>query len=199
MRLYWRMPTTTPALRPQDLTETAFAPYGWMLGKPLPAGDDVPRFSNPATDFWQEHVFDTGAGAGRETEVLWVNYRISQPGFDTLEKHLLTQQAIVPLTGAIVQIVARSAFDGSPDLASLAAFVVPPGQGICMRPGCWHATRISGGEVTCLMLTRRSTTLDLVRHLHGEPARESEIVAIVPHGLDLPARPTAEGPAPHGR
>jgi len=52
-----------PALRPQVLTEAAFAPYGWMLGKPLPAGDDVPRFSNPATDFWQEHVFDTGSAS----------------------------------------------------------------------------------------------------------------------------------------
>ena len=91
---------------------------------------------------------------------------------------------MIPLNGDLVQFVACSGADGSPDLATLAAFRVRQGQGICMRPGCWHGTRIGrAGEVLCAMLTRRSTTLDLVRHLaHGEPARESTVAAIAPHG-----------------
>ncbi len=160
------------------LDARAFAPYGWMLGKPLPAaGAGTPVFSNPATDFWQEHVFDTGAGG--ETEVLWVNYRNADRAVGNLEVHLLTQQAIVPLTGPVIQVVAASGADGLPDAATLAAFEVPVGQGICMKPGCWHATRIATpGEVTCLMLTRRSTTADLVAHLDGrEAAAESAIVS----------------------
>lgn len=40
-----------------------------------------------------------------------------------------------------------------------------------MEPQCWHATRVDVGEVKCLMLTRRSSTLDLVVHLmSGAPA-----------------------------
>ena len=78
-----------------------------------------------------------------------------------------------------IQVVSKSAADGSPDLATLAAFRVPQGQGICMRPGCWHATRVVDGEVTCLMLTRRSTTVDLIQHLTTDArATESAIVEI---------------------
>ena len=55
--------------------------------------------------------------------------------------------------------------DGSPDEGSMSAFRVPVGEGICMRPGCRHTTRVDAAEVTCLMLTRRSTTVDLIAYL----------------------------------
>lgn len=161
------------------LEPEGFAPYGWMLGKPVPAAHaGTPVFSNAATDFWQEHVFETGAGG--EPEVLWVRYRSADRAVGNLEVHRLTQQAIVPLTGPVIQVVAASGADGLPDTATLAAFAVPVGQGICMRPGCWHATRIAApGEVTCLMLTRRSTTADLIAHLDGRQAAvESAIVPL---------------------
>ena len=168
--------TSNEQLEINDLTPEAFRTYGWMLGKPIPDGNGVPLFSNPATDFWQEHLFNTGAGG--DAELLWVNYRSQSMEIASLEKHLLTQQAIVPLTGEVIQVVASSAADGSPDLSTLAAFRVPQGQGVCMRPGCWHATRVSDAEVTCLMLTRRSTTLDLIQHLTTDAAAsESAIVA----------------------
>lgn len=169
--------TSNEHLEINDLTPEAFRAYGWMLGKPMPDGNGVPLYSNPATDFWQEHLFNTGAGG--DAELLWVNYRSQSQEIASLEKHLLTQQAIVPLTGEIIQVVARSAADGGPDLSTLAAFRVPQGQGVCMRPGCWHATRVAVAEVTCLMLTRRSTTLDLIQHLTTDAAAsESAIVAI---------------------
>lgn len=96
-----------------------------------------------------------------------------------VEKHLLTEQAIVPLTGSVVQFMACSNSDGSVDLSTAATFIVHPGQGICMRPDAWHATRSLSPEVTCLMLTRASTTIDLVRHLRdGQVAGESVIVDI---------------------
>ena len=175
---------TRPAALPlHDLTADAFRPYGWMLGKPMPLGNGIPLFSNEATDFWQEHVFNTGAGG--DAEVLWVNYRSASVDITSLEKHLLTQQAIVPLTGDIIQIVASSAADGSPDLSTLIAFRVAQGQGVCMRPGCWHATRVTDAQVTCLMLTRRSTTLDLVQHLTTDAAAsESAITPIPPAQLE---------------
>ena len=175
--------TSNTQLEINDLTPDAFNAYGWMLGKPMPDGNGVPLYTNPATDFWQEHLFNTGAGG--DAELLWVNYRSRSPEIASLEKHLLTQQAIVPLTGAIIQVVALSAADGSPDLSTLAAFRVPQGQGVCMRPGCWHATRVCDPEVTCLMLTRRSTTVDLIQHLTTDAsATESAIVAIPARQLE---------------
>jgi ureidoglycolate lyase len=181
--------TSNERLEINDLTPEAFRAYGWMLGKPMPDGNGVPLYSNPATDFWQEHLFNTGAGG--DAELLWVNYRSQSAEIASLEKHLLTQQAIVPLTGGIVQVVARSAADGSPDLSTLAAFRVPQGQGVCMRPGCWHATRVAGPEVTCLMLTRRSTTLDLIQHLTTDAAASESAIAAIPkqrlEGMDRAA------------
>lgn len=169
----------TSDLIPQDLSADAFAPYGWMLGKGLAHAPAPAAFSNAATDFWREHAFDTGAGG--QTEVLWVNYRIRDPQIVALENHLLTEQALVPLTGEVIHVVAASDAQGGPDLNTLKAFVLKPGQGVCMKPGCWHSSRVRGAEVACLMLTRVSTTLDLVAHLtQAAPAKESEIRAIAP-------------------
>lgn len=170
-------------LRIEPIRESAMAPFGWMLGKPLPTAKEAVAFSSPGSDFWHEHIFD--AGDGGQHEILWVKYRSTDATVAKLEVHHLTQQAVVPVTGSIVQIVAASDAAGEPDLATLRAFAIDPGQGICMRPGTWHATRSVRGEATCLMLTRQSTTMDLVRHLnHGAGAEESRMTDIPPLRLE---------------
>ena len=171
------------ALRIEPISEAAVTPFGWMLGKPLPTATDAVAFTSPASDFWHEHIFSTGDGG--EPEILWVKYRSDDPAVARLEVHRLTQQAVVPVIGSIVQVVAASDETGEPDPATARAFAIQPGQGICMRPGTWHATRSAGGEATCLMLTRRSTTIDLVRHLNqGAAAEESRMVDISPLHLE---------------
>jgi ureidoglycolate lyase len=161
----------------RPLTVDNFRPYGWLLGKNVRQGGNTPAFSNPDTDFWREHIFDPGADG--ETEILWVNYRNRRREVACLEVHRLCQQTIVPLTGELIQVVATSQKDGSPNLGSIRAFRVCVGEGICMRAGCWHATRVDAQEVNCLMLTRSSTTIDLVDHLYsGSLLSESAIEAI---------------------
>lgn len=156
----------------EALTAAAIAPYGWMLGKGMSAGQDVASHASAASDFWHEHDFD--AGTGGKPEILWVTYRSVDPAIGRLEAHSLTQQAVIPLTGSIVQILAAPSAGGTPDLATVRAFAISPGHGICMRPGIWHATRSDGGPATCLMLTRHSTTADLVQHLNRDmPVVES--------------------------
>jgi ureidoglycolate hydrolase len=162
----------------EPLDPTNCMPYGWMLGKSIPVDDaDTPAFASPASDFWREHLFDTGSPG--PTEILWVIYRNSDENVTSLELHRLTEQAIVPLTAPVIHVVATSAADGTPDLDTVRAFAIPIGAGLCMRPNIWHATRVTSRESTCLMLTRPSTTYDLVVHLKaGAPASESEIQAI---------------------
>ena len=179
--------TAAPADRPlaiEPLSAAAFAPYGAMLGQPYDANAPTPAFTNANTDFWHQHAFDTGRG-GR-TEVLGVNYRRCDGRIDTLEVHHLTQQAIVPLGSVgVIHVVACSDAQGAPDLTTLRAFEIPPGQGICMQPGCWHATQVEADEATCLMLTRDSTTVELVAHMqHGAPAQESAFQRL-PHAYLL--------------
>ena len=161
----------------QPLTIDNFRPYGWLLGKTIRLDGSIPAFSNREMDFREEHVFNPGIGG--ETQVLWVNYRDSGREVSHLEAHRLTQQAVVPLTGEIILVVAGSEQDGSPDISSMSAFRVRVGEGICMRAGCWHTTRVDAQEVRCLMLTRRSTTIDLIAHLtSGSPLSESAISAV---------------------
>lgn len=169
-------------LSPRPLTPDSAAPFGQMLGRGIDfaqaaATSDRPGFRSETADFCHEHAFDTGGG---ETEIVWLHYRDPGPAIPRLEMHLLTEQVVVPLTGgAIVQILARSLTDdpGQPDPASLAALRIEAGQGLCMAPGIWHASLAPDGEVTGLMLTRRSTTRDLVAHLRdGMPASETVIV-----------------------
>jgi len=166
----------------EKLTPEAFAPFGWTLGNSYPSDPAIPAFSHPGSDFWQEHVFEPGDGG--ETEVVWVRYRDASLVVRKLEAHWLTQQAIVPLDGAqVVHVVCPSREDDAalPDLDRLRAFLITPGYGVCMRPGCWHASfvRDGDGEAACLMLTRRSTTMELARHLTtGAPAAETSIVEL---------------------
>jgi len=170
----------------EPLDEQAFAQFGWVLGTSYPSESNAAAFTNPGSDFW--HVHDFHPGDGGVPEVLWVNYRNNSLRLCVLEAHWLTEQAIVPLGGgAIVHVVCPTCDDGSrlPDLTRLRCFLVPSGQGICMRPGCWHASLVTGGQTTCLMLTRRSTTRDLVAHLNGEfEATETSIVTLSSLGVN---------------
>ncbi|HXZ08193.1 MAG TPA: ureidoglycolate lyase [Paraburkholderia sp.] len=174
--------TISRSLLIEPLDAQRCEPYGWMLGKPVSTEGDTPSFVSSASDFWREHLFDTGTAG--ETEVLWVIYRNRNETVASLETHRLTQQAIVPLTAPVVHVVATALEDGQPDLDTLRAFEIPVGKGLCMRPNIWHATRVTDKEATCLMLTRPSTTYDLIVHLKtGAPACESAILAISPARL----------------
>ncbi|WP_295849119.1 ureidoglycolate lyase [Tardiphaga sp.] len=173
------MPTSR-AVPVEVLSDAAFEPFGWVLGQPHPLEKNPLEFRSPATDFWHEHFFDPGTGG--DTEVLWVAYRDATSPISRLEVHHLTQQAVIPLRGDIIQILCLSDDNQAPDLSTLRAYQVSPGIGICMRPGVWHTTRAA--DATCMMLTRRSTTADLVDHLnHASPARESTLLEIPPHDL----------------
>lgn len=163
----------------EPLDEQRFAAFGQMLGTPFPQDASAVAYGHPGSDFW--HVHDFNPGAGGNTEVLWVNYRNASLRVSGLEVHWLTEQAIVPLGAGLIHVVCPGREDGSrlPDLTRLRAFKIELGQGVCMRAGCWHASFVLEGQVTCMMLTRRSTTRELVAHLaHGALATETSMVEL---------------------
>jgi ureidoglycolate lyase len=148
---------------------------------------DEPFFKGATLSMWREHLFNTGAP--NETEIVWGSFSDDNPVVCTLETRLLTQQAVVPLTGPLIQIVAASNEFGSPDTESIRAFEIPIGMGTCVRPGCWYAIRVPKGEVMAFLLSRQSTTFDLIVHLHtGCPTAESSTKPIVPRQVMLRKR-----------
>ncbi len=116
------------ALSVEPVTSELFQIFGWLFTPAIPPG--AMHFTSPHITFSEQHTFNPGPSA--DTQILWVTYRDRNPIIQTLEMHSLCQQVVVPLTGEIIQIVAISNPDASPDLQTLRAFRIRPGQGICM-------------------------------------------------------------------
>lgn len=140
----------------------------WAKALPIALSDcpNAQSWRSTRSDFWHVHDFDPGEGG--ETEVVWVTYRPKDSVVASLEVHWLTEQIVVPLgNSSLIQLLCPTKQDGSntPDLDKIGAWLIRPGQGVCMMSGCWHASVAFEAEVTAMMLTRRSTTLDLVRQL----------------------------------
>lgn len=151
-------------------------PYGTLLGAtPYPAGGGQVKSQ-------RQGLFSPGDKG--TVEVVWVEYNNAAPLISRLEKHYLTEQAVAPLKGEIIQVLALSKPDGSPDPATLRAFRLAPGLGINMGQGVWHTTRSHGSTV--LMLSRSSTTDDILRARgDGKPLIETLMVDVPP--VSLPA------------
>lgn len=148
----------------------------WAKAWPLPieAAKNTQAFISPNSDFWHVHDFEPGKGG--QTEVLWVTYRPRLLSISGLEVHWYTEQAVVPLGSApLIQVLCPTKPDTKePDLDKIEALQILPGQGICMMPGCWHATFAIESEVVAMMLTRRSTTLDLVKQLNDSNSNSKD-------------------------
>lgn len=176
-------PAGPSALRIETATEQNVEPYGWLLGKSFPTAPGAIAFRTPTVVSTREQLFDPGKDG--EVEVVWVDYSGNDPVIARLEQHYLTQQAVVPLTGDIVQIVALSRADGAPDLSTLRAFRLSPGIGLCMRPGLWHTTRSKGAK--CLMLTRASTSVDIINHIKAKTPLSETVMLDIPPVRLIPA------------
>lgn len=142
-------------------TEQSAAPYGSLLGKPFPKGDLGPgTFKTPSgVQVWRQQIFDDGNDG--KTDIAWVIHKGVEPIVNRFEQHHLTEQAVIPLTGELIQIVALSGAEGAPDLSTVKAFRLAPGIGLNMGRDVWHASRSNG--VTLVMLTRATTSTDMAQ------------------------------------
>lgn len=133
-------PMPTHALAP--LTPAAFAPFGEVFAAPASV---VTRM---------DHV--AGLQNGRREAV--PNLFLARSGlvqlpraFDTMERHPFSSQSFVPLEPArIVVAVALPGPDGTPDFATLQAFLAGS-VGFSYRAGVWHLP-VASLEVTVPVL-----------------------------------------------
>lgn len=144
--------------RPQGLelplTPEAFAPYGRALDFRTQRASGSSSFLAASSSFFRASAFDQGDTG--TTDLLWVSYDRDTPP-EEFESHLLTEQALIPISGTVVQHLFREDVDDG----TVRRFEVAPGQGIVMSPGTFHTTTSVDGEVMCLMVSRTSTTDDL--------------------------------------
>ena len=86
---------------------------------------------------------------------------------NSLEKHFKTEEFLAPLDGTIFVILTKTdaSDEKKPDLATVRAFEVKPGQGVLLRSGTWHRCPLSEGKpVKTLCLVRKGTPTDNITY-----------------------------------
>lgn len=141
-------------IKAHPISAEAFAPFGQVLSGA--SGRQIPVNENRAVRIDTEAALIHETAAARPTLAI---YRISASHWPVpvvmLERHRLSSQLFLPMSGrSFLIVVAASAADGEPDLATLCAFTGASGQGILYAPGVWHLPLVSieePGEFGMLM------------------------------------------------
>ena len=121
------MSNATLIARP--LTAEAFAPYGHAIELPKSGKVDLVA-----------ELVNARKGRADARLALTAIEPIALPyEFNAMEAHEHSSQAFVPVdVSRYLVVVATSAPDGKPDLASARSFVAGPRQSIIYAPGIWH-------------------------------------------------------------
>jgi ureidoglycolate lyase len=143
------MPPPLP-LRPLDAE--AFGPYGEVLELAVGATWAVNAGTSRRRDL--PGGLDLARAGGRP---LLATFRAQaqplQGPWHVLERHRFGSQTFVPLAaGRWVVLVAQGG--SAPDAATLAAFLVGPGQGVTLHAGTWHHPLIALDAGLFLVLER---------------------------------------------
>ncbi|MCM0018682.1 MAG: ureidoglycolate lyase [Tagaea sp.] len=142
------------ALRAEPLTETEFAPFGFVRALPRD-GARVGPFAPFADD---------RPGARVTTTLIDLPPQTAPRKIAMVERHLHSAQFFLPLTpGNMTLVVMPTATDGGPDIANARAFVAAAGQAFGYRPGTWHAgvAAAGGGAAVASLLSRAGTQDDV--------------------------------------
>jgi ureidoglycolate lyase len=159
------MPDAVERIRVQRLTREAYEPFGWVLGSP-PDKQDPDYFEAEISTFWGEHVFEVGQGGA--VQLVWLHFRARGFRIVDFESHRLTEQALIPVASSpMVHVVCPPPDDPMaaevvPNLEQMRAFLLDGTKGVCMKRGCWHTPLPLIDKASYLMITRQSTTADLI-------------------------------------
>jgi ureidoglycolate lyase len=128
-----------------ELTEEAFAPFGSVVRRPERAHDAT----GPGWRWWGETL--VLEDDGRPWSIGYLDLEPAPPPrFDWAERHLRSQEAIVPVSGGCLVYVAPPDHPEEPDrlppFDDFRVFRVAPGSGVVMRPAVWHGAPIAEEE-----------------------------------------------------
>lgn len=147
-------------IRVEPLDPEEFASFGRVLGKPLTATPTAER--NDLT-VWLgiSDLLDMDAES-----TVWgylTIYRHDEP-LTTLERHLYTAEAFIPLEGTSVMTVAPpSDTDDSsavPDETKIRAFLLDGQAGVFFPPGSWHWAPFAITETATFLLLLDANIMD---------------------------------------
>jgi ureidoglycolate lyase len=144
----------------EPFDQARFAPYGFAVPRPASAGrtslDGMLACARPEGRL--------GASITR------LDPLAAPDSIERMERHAHTAQLFLPLEGSRYLILTALGGD-APDMATLAAWIVPADIGIAYGKGVWHAPmRVLDAPAAFLVLMQRiSPSLDEDWHTLGDP------------------------------
>ena len=140
----------------RELSAEAFEPYGRVLERPGRSEDAA----GPGWTWWAEtQVLESD---GRRWGIGYLDLRPAERRFDWAERHMRTQETILPLGGTCLVYVAPPEHLDEPErippFERFEVFRVPPGSGVVMDPGVWHGAPLAAdGPARAIVLILEGT------------------------------------------
>ena len=127
-----------------DLTPSAFAPFGEVIQQPDRPNDA----SGPGWQWWGELL--TLPAADRPYAAGYLDLQPAALRFDWAERHMHSDELIVPLTGDCLVYVAPPEHINDPDhlpsMDHFRVFRVCQGQAVLLKKGVWHGAPLADGR-----------------------------------------------------
>jgi ureidoglycolate hydrolase len=124
-----------------DLTPGAFAPFGEVIAQP-PRDHDA---AGPGWRWWGETALL--APDGRPYGIGYLDLQPAPPRFDWAERHMRSQEMLIPAGGDCLVYVGPpdhpEAPDRPPSLDRFQVFRVRQGQAVLLHPGVWHGAPLA--------------------------------------------------------
>ncbi len=125
----------------ENLSPEAFAPFGSVITLPR----REPTASGAGFRWWGELV--TLRGGDRPYAIGFLDLDPGINRFDWAERHMLSDELIVPLTGECLVYVAPPDYLDEPErlppLDRFRVFRVAPGQAVLLNTGVWHGAPLA--------------------------------------------------------
>lgn len=157
----------------EELSPESFAAFGQVIEQP-PRPNDA---SGPGWRWWGENLLM--AGGERNYAVGYLALEPTALCFDWAERHMHTDELVIPLAGDCMVYAAPSGFPAElgrmPPLESFRAFRVRLGQAVLFGKGVWHGAPLA--------LDRATQAIVLL--LHGTGQQDAHIIRFTDRAIEV--------------
>ena len=135
-----------------QLTDEAFAPFGRVIVRPARESDA----KGDPWRWWAETAVlepnDRGYAVG------YLEVEPGRSGFDWAERHLRSEELVIPVRGELLLYVGPPDQADQPARERFRVFRVTPGQAVVLGKGVWHGAPLAAdGPATALVLLLERT------------------------------------------
>jgi ureidoglycolate lyase len=139
-------------IRVEPLSRDAFAPFGRVVEAPAREPDSV---GDPWRWWADTALLERSDG---RYAIGYLEVRDGRRGFDWAERHLETEELVIPVRGELLLYAGPPDRGERPDPERFRVFRVRPGQAVLLGKGVWHGAPLTAeGEATALVLLLERT------------------------------------------